>query len=144
MNSSGRPARIFTKMEHPIVLFDGICNFCNAVVNFLIRQDKKKALRFAAMQSNAGKQLLTQHGFPADYLKSFVLIKEGKAYTQSTAALKLYNQLPWYWKWMQVFWIVPRPLRDSMYNFISDKRYGWFGKKARCMLPAPDVRNRFL
>ena len=131
-------------MAHPVVLFDGVCNFCNAVVNFLIRQDKKKILRFAAMQSETGKKLLTQYQFAPDYLKSFVLIENGKAYIKSTAALKLYNYLPWYWKWIQGFWVVPKPVRDGVYEFISDQRYKWFGKKDRCMLPAPDVRNRFL
>lgn len=131
-------------MAHPIVLFDGVCNFCNAVVNFLIQQDKKKVLRFAAMQSETGKELLLKYNFPPDYLKSFVLIKDGKAYTKSTAALKLFDHLPWYWKWIQTFWVVPKPLRDGVYEFISEQRYKWFGKKDQCMLPTPDVRGRFL
>lgn len=131
-------------MENPIVLFDGVCNFCNAVVNFLIQQDKKKVLRFAAMQSETGKKLLLQYHFPPDYLKSFVLIENGKAYTKSTAALRLYNHLPWYWKWIQAFWAVPKPLRDGVYGAISDKRYKWFGKKDQCMVPTPDMRSRFL
>jgi predicted DCC family thiol-disulfide oxidoreductase YuxK len=130
--------------EPPVVLFDGECNFCNGVVNFLLRQDKKKILRFAAMQSAAGERLLQQYGFPGQYLKSFVLIENGKAYKKSTAGLRLYGKLPWYWKWTQVFWIVPRFLRDAVYEFISNNRYKWFGKRDACMLPTPEVQSRFL
>ena len=132
------------KEDHPIVLFDGVCNFCNGIVNFLISQDKKKVLRFSAMQSEMGKKILTEYGFEPGYTKSFVFIKDGIAFKKSTAALKVYNQLPWYWKWTQIFWIVPAFIRDAVYEFISDNRYKWFGKKSQCMIPSPDVRNRFL
>jgi predicted DCC family thiol-disulfide oxidoreductase YuxK len=130
--------------DKPIILFDGVCNFCNGVVNFLIKQDKEKKLRFAALQSEAGVQLLEQYGFPPSYQQSFIFIDKGKAYRKSTAALKLYNQLPWYWKWIQVFWIVPKFLRDAVYEFISKHRYKWFGKKEKCRMPTPDERSRFL
>lgn len=127
-----------------IVLFDGVCNFCNAVVNFLIQQDKNKELRFAAMQSEAGQKLVMKYQFLQDYLKSFVLIENGKAYTKSTAALRLYNHLPWYWKWTQALWIVPKPVRDAVYSFIARNRYKWFGKKDHCMIPTQQIRSRFL
>jgi predicted DCC family thiol-disulfide oxidoreductase YuxK len=130
--------------NHPVVLFDGECNFCNGIVNFLIRQDKKKRLRFAAMQSAAGQKLLQQYGFPGQYLKSFVFIENGKAYKKSTAGLRLYGMLPWYWKWTQAFWIVPPFLRDAVYELISNNRYVWFGKRNSCMVPTPEVRGRFL
>ncbi len=130
--------------DHPIVLFDGVCNFCNGIINFLISQDKKNVLRFAAMQSEAGKKILTQYGFEPGYTKSFVFIINGKAYKKSTAALKLYNQLPWYWKWIQIFWIVPTFIRDGVYEYISENRYKWFGKKSQCMLPSPGIKSRFL
>src|SRR5829696_9080627 len=93
---------------HPIILFDGVCNFCNAGVNFIIRQDKKKRFRFAPLQSPAGQQLLRQHQLSTEKFDSFVLVDHGKVYNKSTAGLKVYGQLPWYWKWTQLFWIVPR------------------------------------
>jgi predicted DCC family thiol-disulfide oxidoreductase YuxK len=130
--------------EHPIVLFDGTCNLCSGIVKFLIRNDKRKILRFAAMQSEAGKEILQQYGFPEHYLKTFVFVKNNKAYTGSTAALKLYNELPWYWKWTQAFWIVPRFLRDAVYEFVSKHRFQWFGKKDHCMVPSPELKSRFL
>ena len=132
------------KKDHPVVLFDGVCNFCNGIVNFLISQDKKKILRFSAMQSEVGKEILINHGFEPGYTKSFIFINKGIAYKKSTAALKVYNQLPWYWKWTQIFWIVPTFIRDAVYEFISTNRYKWFGKKSQCMIPTPENRDRFL
>lgn len=129
---------------HPIILFDGVCNFCNGTVNFLIRQDKNKVFRFAALQSEAGQKLLNQYGLPKQDFDSFILIDGGKAYKSSTAGLRLYNKLPWYWKWTQAFWMVPKSIRDSVYNIIAKNRYKWFGRKEVCMVPSPEVRNRFL
>jgi predicted DCC family thiol-disulfide oxidoreductase YuxK len=128
----------------PIILFDGVCNFCNGMVNFIIRQDKKKVFRFAALQSETGQKLLEQYGLPKENFNSFFLVDNGKVYRSSTAGLRLYSRLPWYWKWTQVFWIVPRFLRDAVYNFIARNRYRWFGKKESCMVPTADVRSRFL
>ncbi len=73
-----------------------------------------------------------------------MLIDNGKVYRNSTAGLRLYSRLPWYWKWTQIFWIVPRFLRDAVYNFIARNRYRWFGKSESCMVPTADVRSRFL
>jgi predicted DCC family thiol-disulfide oxidoreductase YuxK len=131
-------------MTNPIVLFDGICNFCNGTVNFLIRQDKKKVLKFAPLQSETGQRLLETYGISGDSLESFILIHKGKALKKSSAALTLFNQLPWYWKWMQLFWILPPVIRNGIYNFIARNRYKWFGKKESCMIPTAEVRERFL
>src|SRR5687767_14297707 len=132
------------KEDNPIILFDGVCNFCNAMVNFIIRQDKEKIFHYAALQSKAGKSLLEK--FQIDWNKndSFLLIDKGKAYQNSNASLRLYNKLPWYWKWTQLFWVVPGFLRDAVYNYIARNRYKWFGKKEECMIPTPAVKERFL
>ena len=130
--------------EKPIILFDGVCNFCNAGVSFIIRQDKKNIFRFAALQSKAGQQLLEKYNLPQKKFDSFILIDKGKAYYRSTAGFKIYGKLPWYWKWTQIFWIVPKFIRDGVYDFIARNRYKWFGRKEECMIPTPDVRNRFL
>ena len=113
---------------HPVILFDGVCNFCNAGVNFIIRQDKKKIFRFAALQSGAGQKILQHFNLPKEGFDSFVLIDNGRAYKKSTAGLKVYNKLPWYWKWTQLGWIAPRFVRDAVYDFIARNRYKWFGK----------------
>lgn len=130
--------------DHPIILFDGICNFCNGAVNFLIRQDKQAVFRFAALQSEAGQRLSAEHQIPKEGFESFVLIQSGKAYQKSTAALKVLNSLPWYWKELQVLWIIPRFLRDAIYDLIAKNRYKWFGKKQACMVPTPEIKSRFL
>jgi predicted DCC family thiol-disulfide oxidoreductase YuxK len=127
-----------------IVLFDGVCNFCNSTINFLIRQDQKKVFQFATLQSEAGQQFLKKYNLPTKDFDSFVLIDDGKAYKSSTAGLRLYNKLPWYWKWTQLFWVVPKPARDAVYDFVAKNRYKWFGKKDACMIPKPEVKERFL
>jgi predicted DCC family thiol-disulfide oxidoreductase YuxK len=114
------------------------------MVNFIIRQDKKKKFRFAALQSGTGQQLLEQYHLPTTRLDSFILIDKGSAYQRSTAGLRVYNKLPWYWKWLQAFWVVPKFLRDGVYDWIARNRYKWFGRKEQCMIPTADVRERFL
>ncbi len=128
----------------PIVLFDGVCNYCNGLINSIIRQDRKKIFRFAALQSDAGQMLLRERNLPTDQFESFILLDKNKVYKKSTAALKLYNKLPWYWKWTQLFWIFPKFFRDWVYSIIAKNRYKWFGKREECMIPSPDVRQRFL
>jgi predicted DCC family thiol-disulfide oxidoreductase YuxK len=130
--------------EKPVILFDGVCNFCNAMTNFIIRQDKKQKFLFATLQSNSGKKLLEAHKINWKKSDSFVMIENDKAYIKSNAALKLYNKLPWYWKWTQLFWIFPAFLRDAVYNLIANNRYKWFGKKEECMVPTPELKARFL
>jgi predicted DCC family thiol-disulfide oxidoreductase YuxK len=128
----------------PIILFDGVCNFCNGAVNFIIRQDKKKDFRFAALQSEAGQNLLAKYQLPQTTFESFVLIKNGIVYQKSSAALQVCNGLPWYWQWTQIFWLLPKLLRDAVYDLIARNRYKWFGKKESCIVPTADIRRRFL
>ena len=132
------------KEDKPIILFDGVCNFCNAGVNFIIRQDKKNIFRFAALQSKAGQELADKYQLPKENFNSFILIDKGKVYNRSTAGFKVYSKLPWYWKWTQLFWIVPRFITDAIYDLIARNRYKWFGKKEECMIPTPEIRSRFL
>ena len=130
--------------EHPVIFFDGICNYCNKVISFIIRKDKKKIFRFAALQSNAGQRTLQQLNLATDKFESFILLDKGKVYQKSSAVLRLYNKLPWYWKWTQLFWIFPVFIRDYFYNIIARNRYLWFGKRNNCMIPAQGVKERFL
>jgi predicted DCC family thiol-disulfide oxidoreductase YuxK len=114
------------------------------MVNFIIRQDKEKKFVFAPLQSYAGQQILDKHNLPRSDFDSFVLIDHNKTYLRSTASLHVFKKLPWYWKWTQVFWLVPRFLRDAVYNIIARNRYKWFGKKESCMIPTPEIKMRFL
>ncbi len=131
-------------IDRPIILFDGVCNFCNSAVNFVIKRDKKKAFRFAPLQSAAGQILLNQYGLSTSDLKSFVLIEDNEAFTETTAALRVTKYLYTPWPMMQAFLVLPTFLRDPVYNFIARNRYKWFGKKEECMVPTPELRSRFL
>lgn len=128
----------------PIILFDGVCNFCNSAVNFIIRRNKNASLLFAAMQSQAGQKILQQYGLPVNDMQSFVLIENGKAYKQSTAALRICRHLSGLWPLCYGFIIVPAFIRNAVYNWIAKNRYKWFGKQQQCMIPTPEVKARFL
>lgn len=130
--------------EHPVILFDGVCNFCNGAINFVLKQDRKKVFRFATLQSEAGQRLLQQHNLSTKGFDSFVLIDDGKVYKKSAASLRVMNKLPWYWKEIQLFRIIPTIFRDAIYDYIARNRYKMFGKKDQCMVPTPEIRSRFL
>ena len=130
--------------SHPIILFDGLCHLCDGSVQFVIRQDRQGIFRFAPLQSRAGEVLLEKFGLLHNPIDSFVLVYKGRAFTQSSAALQVLNLLPWYWKWTQVFRIVPPFIRNAVYRLIARNRYRWFGKRQQCMIPSPEVKSRFL
>lgn len=130
--------------ENPVILFDGVCNFCNGTVNFVLKQDRKDVFRFAALQSEAGRKLLEKYKLSTEEFDSFVLLDEGKIYKKSAAALRVMNKLPWFWKEVQLFRVIPTPFRDAIYDFIARNRYKWFGKKDQCMIPTLEIKSRFL
>ena len=130
--------------DNPVILFDGICNFCNSAVNFTLKRNTKADIRFAPMQSEAGQKLLQQYNLPADDMQSFIFIETGKVYKQSTGALKVCRYLRGLWPLCYGFIIVPKLIRDGIYNWIAKNRYKWFGIKESCMIPAPEVKKRFL
>jgi predicted DCC family thiol-disulfide oxidoreductase YuxK len=131
-------------MEQPTILFDGICNLCNSAVQFIIRHDKNKIFRFASLQSETGRQLLGQHNLPLDQLNSFILIENDTAYDRSTAALRVAKKLNGIIPTLYGFIILPKFIRDGVYNWVSRNRYKWFGKKEECMIPTPELKARFL
>ncbi|MES2850725.1 MAG: DCC1-like thiol-disulfide oxidoreductase family protein [Bacteroidota bacterium] len=130
--------------NNPVILFDGICNFCDGAVNFTIKKDKQKKIKFAPLQSEAGRQLLLQYGLPENYMSSFLFVENGKVYSRSTAVLRVCKYLKGLWPLCYAFIIVPPFIRNAVYNFVGKNRYKWFGQKEECMIPTPDVRARFL
>jgi predicted DCC family thiol-disulfide oxidoreductase YuxK len=128
----------------PIVLFDGVCNFCNNTINFVIKRDRKNTLRFTTLQSFPANQLLEQYGLSGSGMQSFVFIENGKAYTKSTAALRVCKYLTLFWPLVYAFIIVPRFIRDGVYDYIASNRYKWFGSKEECMVPNAAVKRKFL
>lgn len=129
--------------DSPVLLFDGVCNLCNGAVRFVLQWDAQKNFRFASLQSNVAQQLLQEHGVLKKF-DSVVLLQDGNLFQKSSAVLKVLNSFGWRWKWTLVFWLVPRPLRDGIYDWIAKNRYRWFGKRDACMIPTPELRNRFL
>lgn len=128
-----------------IVLFDGVCNLCNASVNFVLDRDKRNYFRFAALQSQRGGTLLHAYGIPQKAEpESIVLLENGKAYQGSTAALRIAKRLGGLWPLLYAFIIVPRPIRDVVYKWIARNRYKWFGRTDACRMPTPALKARFL
>jgi predicted DCC family thiol-disulfide oxidoreductase YuxK len=130
--------------QPPLILFDGVCNFCNSAVNFVIKRDKKALIQFTPLQSEKGRLFKRQYGLPDDDMKSFIFIEEDKVYTRSTAALKVCRYLSGLWPLCYGFMIVPGFLRDAVYNWVAKNRYKWFGQRQECMIPTPEVKARFL
>ncbi len=130
--------------EPAIALFDGVCNLCNGTVNFIIDHDPDRHFRFAPLQSEPGRALLEKHGLPAERLETFVLVEGERAYTRSSAALRVVRRLGWPWRLGYVFIVVPRPLRDLAYNLVAKYRYSLFGRRDTCRVPTAELRSRFL
>jgi predicted DCC family thiol-disulfide oxidoreductase YuxK len=130
--------------EKPIVLFDGVCNFCNYWMNFAIKRNSKKNLKFTTLQGETAKQILPQYNINPTSLSSVIFIDKGKAYTQSSASLRICKYMDGGWKLFYGLIIIPKFIRDVIYNWIARNRYKWFGKKDSCMVPTPELRERFL
>lgn len=130
--------------DKTVVLFDGVCNFCNSTINFLIDRDPADRFRFAAQQSESGQQLMARHGVTGLMLNTMVVIDEGKIYTHSAAAVRIARHLPWPWKALSTMWIVPWFVRDWGYKFFAAHRYRWFGQTESCRMPTPEIRAKFL
>ena len=127
-----------------IILFDGVCNLCSSSVQFVLKHDKKVIFKFAALQSEAGQQLLTKHGLATKDFNSFVLIEDDKVYLKSTAALRVARKLDTLLPLLYLTIIIPAFIRDSVYNYISQHRYDWFGNREECWLPTREWEGRFL
>ena len=128
-----------------VILFDGICNLCNASVIFVLRHERKPIFQFASIQSEAGRKLLSWCGYPADYNQAVILIDNGNIYSGSTAALKIGQQLRFPWSFLSCAgFIVPKFIRDWVYKQIAIHRYRWFGKQDVCMVPTENLKARFL
>ncbi len=127
-----------------IVLFDGVCNFCNGSVNFIIAHDKAGYFKFSPLQSEIGEELTAKYGVDKEDTDSVVVIEDEKAYTHSSGALRIAGKLDGIWSWIYALKIVPRPIRDFFYRTFAKYRYRLFGRQDACMMPTPEIRERFL
>ena len=130
--------------DGPVVLYDGTCGLCSRLVQFVLRHDRPGRFRFAALQSDVGRELLARHGLPQDALDTFVLVNGDQAWTKSRAALRTAAMLDRPWPLLGALRIVPRPVADFFYDRVANNRYRVFGRADACMLPPPEVRARFL
>lgn len=127
-----------------VIIFDGVCNFCNGAVNFIIKRDSKGAFKFAPIQSEVAQSLILNQQINGVDKDTVLLIKNGDYFVRTNAALEITKDLDGFWFVFRVFKIVPKVVRDYCYRIFARNRYTWFGKKDVCMVPTADVRDRFL
>jgi predicted DCC family thiol-disulfide oxidoreductase YuxK len=127
-----------------IIVFDGVCNWCNAWVNITIDHDPHAKFKFGTLQSEPAQQILRSLHLPTEDFETFLLLEDGHIYTKSTAALRIVKHLSGFWPLFYLGIVIPRPLRDALYDYIARRRYEWMGKADTCRLPTPADRGRFL
>lgn len=127
-----------------IVIFDGVCNFCNSAVNFIIKRDPAGRFAFTPMQSSVGQALIEDLGASMVGVDTFLLIKNGQCFERTDAALEIAKDLTGYWHWLRILKALPRPVRDYFYRLFARNRYKLFGRRDICMVPTESVRERFL
>ena len=133
--------------DHALVLFDGVCNLCNGTVNFIIDRDPAGYFRFAPLQSDVAESYLDEAAGPDEAghdLGTIVLVEDGQTYVRSTAALRIARRLAGPWSLLALALVIPRALRDAVYDVIAANRYDWFGQRDQCRMPTPALRDRFL
>ena len=131
-------------MEQPVIVFDGVCNLCNAAVDFVIRRDRKGVFQFAPNQSHAGEEIIEVAGLDELEADTIVLWENGATYVRSAAVLRISRRLGYPWKLAYGLILVPRPLRDLGYRLVANNRYRLFGRRDTCRIPTPEERSRFL
>jgi len=127
-----------------IILFDGVCNLCSRTVVFIIKRDKEQQFKFAPLQSDAGKKISAQLNLPSVDFDSLVYLNENKLFLRSDAVLHILKDIGYPWKIFFAFVVLPKPLRDAVYDLIARNRYRFFGKRAACMIPTTETAQRFL
>jgi len=128
----------------PVILFDGVCNLCSGWVHFAIARDPAANLRFATIQTAHGQDFLRRRGLPTDRFETFYLIDGGRVFEKSTGFLRMLGYLRWPWPLLKAMRIVPRPLRDWLYDRIARNRYRLFGRRQTCLVPTAEIIDRFL
>ena len=134
-----------TAENKKIILFDGVCNLCNSAVQFIIKHDKKDVFRFVALKSDLGQEICDYIGVNKKTTDSIILYEPGIAYFyKSEAVFKIASQLSSFYGFLAVFNILPKRINDSIYDYIAENRYKWYGKKKQCMIPTAELKGKFL
>lgn len=132
------------KYSKPVLYFDGVCNLCNGYVQFVIERDPEGKFMFASLQSEAGQAVLQELGMSEKELKTVILRKEGQIYTHSDVALEMSRDMGGLWSLFYVFKLIPKQIRDKIYDWVASNRYRWFGERESCWMPTPELKARFL
>jgi predicted DCC family thiol-disulfide oxidoreductase YuxK len=127
-----------------VILFDGVCKLCNAWSNFIIKHDRQRVFKLCSVQSKEGKQILLHFGLPSEFYETMLYVEGNQSFQKSEAFFQIMTQLGYPWKIVCIFKVIPKPLRDWMYDRIALNRYSLFGKYDYCTLPSPDHEARFL
>ncbi|WP_238354556.1 thiol-disulfide oxidoreductase DCC family protein [Fulvivirga marina] len=131
--------------DKDLILFDGVCNLCNGTVNFVLDRDRSRCFVFGSLQSEKSKEILRSHHYDPEALNSIVVItRSGRLMTKSNAALHIARQLSGGWKLLYLFKILPRFIRDAVYDLVAANRYKWFGRQDHCRMTSPELKQRFL
>ena len=130
--------------NHHVIIFDGICNFCNGAVNFIIKRDHTNRFVFAPLQSPMAQKLIAEYGVENVGFDTFLLIKNNQCYFRTDAAFQITKDLNGFWYLFQVLKVLPRPIRDYFYRLFARNRYRIFGKTELCMVPTSELKNKFL
>ncbi len=131
-------------IEQPIIFFDGVCNLCNSSIQFILKRDKNAQFKYSSLQSEFAQEHLADHYVDTGNLQSIVLKKGDRISTKSSAVLTITKSLSGGWPLFYVFMIIPKFIRDSVYDYIAANRYRWFGKRDECMIPSPELKSRFI
>jgi len=131
-------------MKQPIILFDGVCNLCNSAVDLILRHDREEVFLFGSLQSESAARLLEGRLRLTEELSTIVLLEGGRAYKESTAALRIARHLPWPWKLAYALVVVPPPLRDWAYRWLARNRYRVWGMRETCRVPTDTEKRRFI
>ncbi len=131
-------------VEQSIIVFDGMCDLCHGAVNFIILRNHKNNLMFTPMQSSVGQRMLAIHNISSDNIDTFLLVKHGKAYTKSSAALAIAKELKSPWNYLVILRFIPISIRDYVYSLIAGNRYKWFGKRKECLMMVRPEFSRHL
>ncbi len=131
-------------MYQNLILFDGVCNFCNSAVQMVIEIDRQKIFKFAAIQSELGQQLYRQHGLDPIDIQTLMLVDGERVLTRSDAVLEVLARLDGGWQLLAGFRAMPQPLRDWAYSEFARQRFVLFGRRDACMVPTPELQERFI
>jgi predicted DCC family thiol-disulfide oxidoreductase YuxK len=143
-HQSSRPSETSFDARYPLIVFDGVCVLCSGFVRMVVRLDRQSRFRFATAQSPFGEALFRQHGLRTVTYETNLVLIDGVAFTRLDSFVAVMSELGWPWRAAKALLLLPRPLRDWLYDRIARNRYALFGRKDSCDIPSPELRERFL